>query len=107
MKLIPHDPDTRFWTYNEPYGFIAKNFTLQVNPRGDGQDTILTGSLGQLAGVWTAMTIIMFSLTGFDTAAITAAENKNLHKTESVKLAARKISLRIILLYGEWLSWFC
>ena len=45
------------------------------------------------------MDIIIFSMIGFDTTAITAAENKELHKTETVKLSARKISLRIILLY--------
>ena len=101
MKLIPNEANSRFWTYDEPYGFIASNFTLQAaSPEPSSDDVVITGPLGQLAGVWSAITIIMFSLIGFDTTAITAAENKDLQRNESVKMAARKISLRIILLYG-------
>jgi amino acid transporter len=35
-----------FWTYNAPYSWTAKNITL-----ADGH-TIVTGAVGQLAGVW-------------------------------------------------------
>ena len=100
MKLVPHEPASRFWTYDQPYSFIAQNYTLQADPTGQGNDVVLTGSLGQLAGVWSAITTIIFSLIGFETTAITAAENKDLRRTETVKIAARKISLRIILLYA-------
>jgi amino acid transporter len=37
---------------------------------------------------------------GFETIAITAAENKDLRTEETVKIATRKISLRIITLYS-------
>jgi amino acid transporter len=39
-------------------------------------------------------------MAGFDAVAVTAAESKDIEKDESVKLATRKISLRIILLYA-------
>ena len=56
-----------FWTYNEPYGFAANNITL-----ADGH-TIVTGGVGQLAGMWEAMTTSIFGLIGIETVAITAA----------------------------------
>lgn len=49
--------------------------------------------------MWTALSTIFFSLQGFFTVAITAAENKDLERDESIKLATRKISLRVIVLY--------
>ena len=97
MKIVPRE--SRFWTYDQPYSFIAQNFTLSVDASGQGNDVVLTGSLGQFAGVWSALTTIIFSLIGFDLVSITAAENRDLQRTESIKIAARKISLRIILLY--------
>ena len=102
MKLVPNGEGTqsRFWTYDEPYSFIAQNYTLQTDPTDHGNDLVLSGSLGRFAGVWSALTTIVFSLIGFETVAITAAENRDLHQTEMVKIAARKISLRIILLYS-------
>jgi amino acid permease len=36
---------------------------------------------------------------GFEAVSITAPENRNLREKENIKLASRKISLRIILLY--------
>jgi amino acid transporter len=56
-----------FWTYNKPYGFAASNITL-----ADGQ-TVVTGGMGQLAGMWEAMTTSIFGLIGIETVAITAA----------------------------------
>jgi len=82
-----------FWTYNEPYGFAAKNITL-----ADGH-TLVTGGVGQLAGMWEAMTTSIFGLIGIETVAMTAAENKELRTEETVKIATRKISLRLIVLY--------
>jgi yeast amino acid transporter len=41
----------------------------------------------------------MFSYTGMDIFAATAAESKSLADSESIKMAARKINLRVILLY--------
>jgi amino acid transporter len=46
-----------------------------------------------------AMTTAVFGLIGIETVAITAAENKDLRSEETVKIATRKICLRLILLY--------
>jgi amino acid transporter len=46
-----------------------------------------------------AMTTAIFSYIGMDIVAATAAENKFQGNSESIKMATRKISLRIILLY--------
>lgn len=81
-----------FEYYNEPYSFESQNFTA------NGQT--FTGGPAHLASVWSAMTTAIFSLTGFETVAITAPENRDLAKNESIKLATRKMSLRVILLYS-------
>ncbi|KAJ4094501.1 hypothetical protein NW760_012670 [Fusarium oxysporum] len=81
-----------FWTYNEPYSFAARNMTL---PNED----VVQGDAGRLLGVWEAMTTCLFGMIGFETIAITAAENKHLRTEETVKIGTRKISLRIITLY--------
>jgi amino acid transporter len=86
------NPD-RFWTYGTPYGFASKNMTLSTG-------TVLTGSVGSFASTWTAMTSIVFSLTGFEMIFITAAENKDLRRTETIKLASRKIAMRSVILYS-------
>ena len=82
----------QFWTYNDPYSFTSKNITL---PNGH----VVTGGAGQLGGMWEAMTTCLFGMIGFETVAITAAENKDLRTEETMKIATRKISLRIITLY--------
>ena len=81
-----------FWTYNAPYSPQSQNITL---PNGD----VLGGFPGKLGGMWEAMTTCLFGMIGFETVAITAAENRNLRTEETIKLATRKISLRIITLY--------
>jgi amino acid transporter len=45
------------------------------------------------------MTTAIFGLIGIETVAITAAENKDLRTEETVKIATRKICLRLIVLY--------
>ena len=97
-KLVPQSSE--FWTYDQPYSFIAQNYTLQEDPTRQESNIVVTGSLGQLAGVWSAMTTIIFSVIGFDTVAVTAAENRDLQRNESLKIAARKISMRITILYS-------
>jgi amino acid transporter len=46
-----------------------------------------------------AMMCTIFGLIGIETVAITAAENKDLRTEETVKIATRKIVLRLIVLY--------
>ena len=81
-----------FWTYNDPYSFISQNITL---PNGQ----VASGGGAQLGSVWDAITTCLFGMIGFETIAITAAENRDLRTEETVKIATRKISLRIIILY--------
>jgi len=89
VQPVYHGP---FWTYNDPYSFAARNITL---PNGH----VVTGGPGQLGGMWEAMTTCLFGMIGFETVAITAAENRDLRTEETMKIATRKISLRIITLY--------
>jgi yeast amino acid transporter len=88
---VDSSPPPHFEYYNAPYSFESQNFTVQ----GD----VFTDGPGHLASMWTAMTTCNFGMAGFDAVAIAAAESKDLEEDESVKLATRKISLRIILLY--------
>jgi len=89
---VDSNPPHHFKYYNEPYSFESQNFTVQGE--------VLTGGPGHLASMWTAMTTCGFGMAGFDAVAVTAAESRDLEEDESVKLATRKISLRIILLYA-------
>ncbi|KAK3941891.1 amino acid permease-domain-containing protein [Diplogelasinospora grovesii] len=82
-----------FWTYNEPYSFASQNITLP------NQQTV-SGGGAQLGAMWDAMTTCLFGMIGFETIAITAAENRDLRSEETIKLSTRKISLRIITLYS-------
>ena len=88
---VDSSPPPHFEYYNTPYSFESQNFTVQGQTFTDGP--------GHLASMWTAMTTCIFGMAGFDAVAIAAAESKDLDKDESVKLATRKISLRIIVLY--------
>ncbi|KAI3317991.1 amino acid permease-domain-containing protein [Xylariaceae sp. AK1471] len=81
------------WTYNEPYGFKSDNLTL---PSG----FVATGGIADLGAFWDSLNSCLFGLIGFETIAITAAENRDLRTEETVKIGTRKIALRIILLYS-------
>ena len=84
---------TYFRYYQNPYGFESKGFNSSSGVFHDG------GS-GHFAAMGTAMIVTIFSMIGFEIVSITAPENKDLETGESIKLATRKISLRIILLYS-------
>lgn len=85
-----------FTYYQSPYGFFS-NQTV-TDPQGNRTYTF-TGGTGRLVGMWSAMSTIFFSLQGFFTVSVTAAENKHVDRDESIKLATRKIALRVIILY--------
>jgi amino acid transporter len=53
-----------------------------------------------LTDIREAMTTAIFGLIGIETVAITAAENKDLRNEETVKIATRKICMRLIILYS-------
>jgi amino acid transporter len=89
MQPVKHGP---FWTYNAPYSFGSPGVPL---PNGN----YVGGGAGQLGGMFEAMTTCLFGMIGFETVAITAAENKDLRTEETMKIATRKIVLRIIILY--------
>ena len=92
--------DRYFWTYDEPYSFTSKNITIKGNQH-DG-DSIVNGSTGIFLAMWTAMTTTVFSMIGLEAVSITAGENRDLQtnvSSETIKIATRKISLRIVLLY--------
>ena len=84
---------THFKYYQKPYGFESKNFTSSLGVIHDG------GS-AHFAAMGTAMIVTIFSMIGFEAVSIAAPENRDLETEESIKLATRKISLRIILLYS-------
>src|SRR5205085_9999208 len=60
------------------------------------------GASAHMAAVWTAMTVTIFSMMGFESIAVSSAEARDPDSPrheDAIKLATRKISLRIILLY--------
>ncbi|KAK3989685.1 hypothetical protein QBC44DRAFT_80531 [Cladorrhinum sp. PSN332] len=87
---------TKFW--NSPYSFF--NSVYHARDENNEIKHTITGSLGTLLGVWTTFTGVMFSYIGMDIVAATAAESQALADVESMKMAARKINLRIITLYS-------
>ena len=80
-----------FSNYNAPLGFFSNNVTIGTH--------VFSGSTGHLVGMWSSFTTVFFSLQSMYTVSVTAAENRDLDRDESIKLATRKISLRVILLY--------
>jgi amino acid transporter len=87
---------SRFWTYEDPYGFAKHNLTVGETPHTH----TYTGALGGLTSFWTTMTTTLFSLMGWEIIFFTAAENRDLRKSESLKLATRKITIRVLVLYA-------
>lgn len=90
--------DSRFWAYQLPWGFSSMNMTVRL-----GTDTeppvIYTGSLGTFTAFWTGLTTAFFTIAGWDITFITAPENEDLSKAETVKLSGRKLGLRVVVLY--------
>ncbi|KAH6684577.1 proline-specific permease [Halenospora varia] len=84
--------------WNSPYHFFNKQYQVKDSD-GNLQRTI-TGSIGTFLGIWTTFVKIMFAYIGMDIMAATAAESRALADAESMKMAARKINIRIITLYA-------
>jgi amino acid permease len=91
---VPHD--SHGWTYNNPYGFRPQNMTIHGNT---ANEIVVTGNKGVFLGMWRAITTVIFSMIGFETISITAAECRDLEHNNTIKMGTRKICLRIILLY--------
>ncbi|KAF2660138.1 hypothetical protein K491DRAFT_674926 [Lophiostoma macrostomum CBS 122681] len=96
MQKVPHG--NHFWTWNTPWGFSSRDLTIHPSHEADA-GVVLTGSQGHFLSLWTATCVAIFSFVGFETIAITAAENEDLEKTETIKLATKKLTLRISILY--------
>jgi amino acid transporter len=87
---------SRFWTYSYPYDF-GKAFMLVKNDTVP--PVIYEGSKATFAAFWTAMSVSFFSVMGWDIMFVTAPENKDPETNETVKISARKLALRVMLLY--------
>jgi amino acid transporter len=87
-----------FWTWNKPWGFSSDTFVIHPSHDAD-PGIVLKGDVGHFAALWTATCSSLFSYVGFELIAITAPENKDLEKHETIKLATKKLSLRITILY--------
>jgi len=104
-QSVDSSPPPLFKYYNNPYSFMSQNFTLSRNFTLSQNFTLngqipFTGGAGHLASMCTAMATCLFGMVGFYAVAIAAAESRDLEKDESIKLATRKVSLRILLLYA-------
>ncbi|KAL2760300.1 hypothetical protein ACRALDRAFT_1067117 [Sodiomyces alcalophilus JCM 7366] len=86
---------TKLW--NSPYWFFNLNYP--VRDQENEVQRVITGPVGTLLGVWTTSINVLFSFVGMDIFAATAAESRALSDSESMKMAARKINIRIITLY--------
>lgn len=96
MQKVEHG--NHFWTWNKPYGFASDKFVIHPSHDKD-PGVVLTGPQGKFLALWTSVAASLFSFVGFETIAITAPENKDLEKHETIKLATKKLSLRITVLY--------
>jgi amino acid permease len=97
LQRVPHT-NGGSWTYDEPYSFSSKNITVKVDDQGNDL-VVVSGNARIFLAMWTAMTTIVFSMIGFETVSITAAECAPLRSTEAIKMGTRKICVRIITLY--------
>ncbi|TVY22638.1 putative lysine/arginine permease [Lachnellula hyalina] len=97
LQRVPHANGTT-WTYDDPYSFSSKNITIRVDSQGN-DSVVVKGDAGIFLAMWTAMTTIVFSMIGFETVSITAAECAPLRSTEAIKMGTRKICIRVFTLY--------
>lgn len=84
--------------WDSPYSFF--NHVFHVKSENDDFERDITGKTGAFLGMWTTIIQVMFSHVGMDIVAATAAESKSLPDAESMKMAARKINIRIVTLYS-------
>jgi amino acid transporter len=87
--------DTTYW--NTPWSFFSTSY--RVNNDSGGLQRTIQGSLGTFLGVWTTLINVLFSYVGMEIVAATASESRSLADAESMKMAARKLNIRVILLY--------
>lgn len=83
--------------WNDPYSFFWSTYDVR-DEAGFVQRTI-TDSIGSFLNMWTTIIGVIFAYTGMDIIAATASESKSLSDAESMKMAVRKLNLRIVTLY--------
>ncbi|KAM3072657.1 hypothetical protein ACMFMF_006993 [Clarireedia jacksonii] len=83
--------------WSSPWGFF--NHVYHVRDESGTLQREIGGGTGSFLGMWTTIVNVIFSYTGMDIVAATAAESKALANAESMKMAARKICIRIVTLY--------
>ncbi|EFW20887.1 amino acid transporter [Coccidioides posadasii str. Silveira] len=86
---------TKYW--NLPYESIKSVY--QVWSRSGSVQREIGGSAGKLLGMWSACINVMYDYAGLEIFAAPAAESKSLADSESMKMAARKIYIRVMVLY--------
>ncbi|EZF68454.1 hypothetical protein H105_08974 [Trichophyton soudanense CBS 452.61] len=82
-----------------PHSFFNPEYHIKNK---DGSVRVIDGGLGRFLGVWcvpNASVNVIYSYVAVDIFAATAAESKSLADSECMKMAARKITLRIVILY--------
>ncbi|KAM7185596.1 Amino acid permease domain containing protein [Naviculisporaceae sp. PSN 640] len=84
---------SRFWTYESPLGFSTDKMVVT-------SEVTLHGSTSTFLAFWTAMITSFFSLQGWDVILLTAPENRDVARDETIKMSTRKITLRVMLLYA-------
>lgn len=98
MQIVKHN--NHFWTWNAPWGFTSRGMVIHpTTTDATNPDAMVTGDAGHFLGLWTAITTCVFSFVGFEAIAVTAPENKDLEKYETIKIATKKLSMRISILY--------
>jgi amino acid permease len=97
MQKVSHG--NHFWTWNKPYGFSSPSLVVHPSHNTEDPGVVLKGEVGQFLALWTGVSAGLFSFVGFETITITAAENKDLEKHETIKLATKKLTIRITVLY--------
>ncbi|KAF7158163.1 hypothetical protein CNMCM5623_002829 [Aspergillus felis] len=98
FKRRENEANSLILDWNSPYSFFNSNY--HVKDEYGNLDKTISGGTGRFVGVWTACVKAFFSYTGMDMVTVTAAESKALADSEAMKMASRKISLRVITLYA-------
>ncbi len=90
--IINIQTGTHFRLYQHPWGFLSRSFNTTTGKE-------LTGGKAHLAGVWSAMTLTIFHMISMVAVSTTAAENRNFRTQEGIKIASRKIIIRVLTFY--------
>ncbi|KAF1979867.1 hypothetical protein BU23DRAFT_496800, partial [Bimuria novae-zelandiae CBS 107.79] len=85
-----------FWAWNHPYNYATPNYTIHPS---SPDPIVVTGDGGRVLSLWTGITASFFAYTGFEIIAVSAAENADLEKYETIKLGSRKLTIRQSVLY--------